>query len=42
MEKQQNTDLYLDIGEKSFPFSIVLPTNLPSSVKKFHCLIMII
>ena len=32
IEKQQNTDFYLEIGEQSFPFSIVLPNNLPTSV----------
>ena len=31
LSKQSSNDLYLDIGEYSYPFEIILPKNLPTS-----------
>ncbi|CAF0904985.1 unnamed protein product [Brachionus calyciflorus] len=31
LSKQPNSDLYLEIGDYSYPFDIVLPPNLPTS-----------
>ena len=35
LAKQANQDLYLEVGDYSYPFQIVLPPNLPTSFEHF-------
>ena len=31
LQKLSNDDLYLEVGDHSFPFRVILPMNLPTS-----------
>ena len=31
LQKQSNDDLYLEVGDHSFPFKAILPMKLPTS-----------